>query len=186
MGMGEPLLNYKNVLESTNFVCSTEGLGMSPKRITVSTSGIAKMIMKLADDDVKFNLAISLHAPNDEKRSQLMSLNDAIPLQKLRDAIRYFYDKTSCRITYEYILFNGVNDSIDDAKELVQFCKVSPCKINLIEYNKVDGFAFEKSNKKRTENFISYLEEKRLVVNLRKSKGKDINAACGQLVGKLK
>ena len=186
MGMGEPLLNYNNVLKSTNFVCSTDGLGMSPKRITVSTSGVAKMIMKLADDDVKFNLAISLHAPNDEKRSQLMSLNDAIPLQKLRDAIRYFYDKTSCRITYEYILFNGVNDSIDDAKELAQFCKVSPCKINLIEYNKVEGFAFEKSSKKRTENFISYLEEKRLVVNLRKSKGKDINAACGQLVGKLK
>ena len=185
MGMGEPLLNYKNVLESTNFVCSNQGLSMSPKRITVSTSGIAKMIMKLADDKVKFNLAISLHAPNNEKRSQLMSINNAIPLQKLRDSIRYFYDKTGCRITYEYILFNGVNDSIEDAKELVQFCKVSPCKINLIEYNKVDGFSFEKSTNMRTDKFICYLEKNRLIVNLRKSKGKDINAACGQLVGKL-
>ena len=186
MGMGEPLLNYNNVIESTNFICSNDGLAMSPKRITVSTSGIAKMIVKLADDNVKFNLALSLHAPNDKKRSQLMNLNKVIPLQELRDAIRYFYDKTGCRITYEYILFNGINDSIEDAKELTQFCKVSPCKINLIEYNKVENLSFEKSTKKRTDKFIAYLEEKHLIVNLRKSKGKDINAACGQLIGKLK
>lgn len=186
MGMGEPLLNYKNVLKSTYFVCSDQGLAMSPKRITVSTSGIARMIKKLADDDVKFNLAISLHAPNDEKRSKLMNLNDTIPLQKLREAILYFYDKTASRITYEYILFNGINDSIDDARELAQFCRISPCKINLIEYNKVEGIAFEKSSNNRTSNFISFLEEKHLIVNLRKSKGKDINAACGQLAAKLK
>ena len=185
MGMGEPLLNYNNMLESIGLIITKKGMGMSPKRITVSTAGIAKMIKKLGDDMVKFNLAISLHSANDEKRSSLMILNDSVPLQELRDAIRYFYDKTDSRITYEYILFKGVNDGVEDAKELAKFCKISPCKINLIEYNKVAGVDYEKSSNKSTENFISYLEEKRLIVNLRKSKGKDINAACGQLVNKL-
>lgn len=186
MGMGEPLLNYNNMLESIHFITTENGLAMSPKRITVSTAGIAKMIMKLAEDGVKFNLAISLHTASDEKRSKLMSLNNSVPLQDLRDSIRCFYDKTGSRITYEYILFRGINDSVDDAKELANFCKVSPCKINLIEYNTVDGMLYKKSSNKSTESFIAYLEEKRLIVNLRKSKGKDINAACGQLVGKLK
>ncbi len=185
MGMGEPLLNYNNMLESIRLITTEKGMGMSPKRITVSTAGIAKMIMKLADDKVRFNLAISLHSSNDETRSKLMSLNDSVPLQELRDAIRYFYDETNSRITYEYILFKGINDNVNDAKGLANFCKVSPCKINLIEYNTVDDFPYEKSTNKVTENFISYLEEKNLIVNLRKSKGKDINAACGQLVNKL-
>ena len=185
MGMGEPLLNYNNMLESIELITTKKGMGMSPKRITVSTAGIAKMIMKLADDKVRFNLAISLHSSNDETRSKLMSLNDSVPLQELRDAIRYFYDETNSRITYEYILFKGINDNVNDAKGLANFCKVSPCKINLIEYNTVDDFPYEKSTNKVTENFISYLEEKNLIVNLRKSKGKDINAACGQLVNKL-
>ena len=185
MGMGEPLLNYNNMLESIELITTKKGMGMSPKRITVSTAGIAKMVKKLGDDMVKFNLAISIHSANDEKRSSLMILNDSVPLQELRDAIRYFYDKTDSRITYEYILFKEVNDSVEDAKELAKFCKVSPCKINLIQYNKVDGMDYEKSSNKNTETFISYLEEKRLIVNLRKSKGKDINAACGQLVNKL-
>ena len=185
MGMGEPLLNYNNMLESIELITTKKGMGMSPKRITVSTAGIAKMVKKLGDDMVKFNLAISLHSANDEKRSSLMILNDSVPLQELRDAIRYFYDKTDSRITYEYILFKEVNDSVEDAKELAKFCKVSPCKINLIQYNKVDGMDYEKSSNKNTETFISYLEEKHLIVNLRKSKGKDINAACGQLVNKL-
>ena len=185
MGMGEPLLNYNNMLESIGLITTKKGMGMSPKRITVSTAGIAKMVKKLGDDMVKFNLAISLHSANDEKRSSLMILNDSVPLQELRDAIRYFYDKTDSRITYEYILFKEVNDSVEDAKELAKFCKVSPCKINLIQYNKVDGMDYEKSSNKNTETFISYLEEKHLIVNLRKSKGKDINAACGQLVNKL-
>ena len=185
MGMGEPLLNYNNMLESIRLITTEKGMGMSPKRITVSTAGIAKMIMKLADDKVRFNLAISLHSSNDKTRSNLMSLNDSVPLQELRDAIRYFYDETNSRITYEYILFKGINDNVNDAKGLANFCKVSPCKINLIEYNTVDDFPYEKSTNKVTENFISYLEEKNLIVNLRKSKGKDINAACGQLVNKL-
>ena len=185
MGMGEPLLNYNNLLESIGLITTEKGMEMSPKRITVSTAGIAKMVKKLGDDMVKFNLAISIHSANDEKRSSLMILNDSVPLQELRDAIRYFYDKTDSRITYEYILFKEVNDSVEDAKELAKFCKVSPCKINLIQYNKVDGMNYEKSSNKNTETFISYLEEKHLIVNLRKSKGKDINAACGQLVNKL-
>jgi 23S rRNA (adenine2503-C2)-methyltransferase len=115
-----------------------------------------------------------------------MPINKSIPLLDLKDAIKYFYDKTGIRVTYEYILFKELNDSIDDAKELIKFCKITPCKVNLIEYNPVDNMPFEKSSNRKTEEFISFLSEKRVVVNLRKSKGKDINAACGQLVNKLK
>ena len=186
MGMGEPLLNYDNLLKSIHLITTEEGLAISPKRITVSTAGISKMIKKLGDDDVKFNLAVSLHTANDYKRDELMPINKSIPLLDLKDAIKYFYDKTGIRVTYEYILFKELNDSIDDAKELIKFCKITPCKVNLIEYNPVDNMPFEKSTNRKTEEFISYLAEKRVVVNLRKSKGKDINAACGQLVNKLK
>ena len=186
MGMGEPLLNYKALLGSVKFITTEQGLGMSPKRITVSTAGIAKMIMKLADDDVRFNLAISLHTASNSKRDILMPLNQKIKLEELRDSVQYFYDKTGSRITYEYILFKDLNDSLEDAQKLVQFAKASACKINLIEYNNVDDLPYEKSSNKVTENFIKLLEEKKLIVNLRRSKGKDIAAACGQLVNKLK
>ena len=185
MGMGEPLLNYNNLLESVELITTDKGLGMSPKRITVSTAGIAKMIKRLGDDEVKFNLAISLHTASDSKRDILMALNKKVKLADLRKSISYFYDKTGSRVTYEYILFKDLNDNIEDAQKLVQFAKVSPCKINLIEYNKVDGVDYEKASNKSTENFMSYLEEKNIIVNLRKSKGKDIAAACGQLVNKL-
>ncbi len=186
MGMGEPLLNYENLIKSINLITNDRGLGMSPKRITVSTAGIAKMIKKLADDKVKFNLALSLHTADNEKRNDIMPINESIDLTKLEEAIKYFYDKTGTRVTYEYILFDGVNDTLEDATQLVNFCKKAPCKVNLIEYNQVDGFPFKKSSNKKTSNFIQYLEEKNIIVNLRKSKGKDINAACGQLVNKLK
>ncbi len=186
MGMGEPLLNYENLIKSIDLITNDRGLGMSPKRITVSTAGIAKMIKKLADDKVKFNLALSLHTADDEKRNNIMPINESIDLTKLEEAIKYFYDKTGTRVTYEYILFDGVNDTIEDANQLVNFCKKAPCKVNLIEYNQVDGFPFKKSSNKKTNNFIEYLEERNIIVNLRKSKGKDINAACGQLVNKLK
>ena len=186
MGMGEPLLNYENLIKSIDLITNDRGLGMSPKRITVSTAGIAKMIKKLADDEVKFNLALSLHTANNEKRNNIMPINESIDLSKLEEAIKYFYDKTGTRVTYEYILFDGVNDTLEDAKKLVNFCKKAPCKINLIEYNPVDGFPFKKSSNKKTNNFIEFLEERNIIVNLRKSKGKDINAACGQLVNKLK
>ncbi|MBC8510819.1 MAG: 23S rRNA (adenine(2503)-C(2))-methyltransferase RlmN [Cryomorphaceae bacterium] len=186
MGMGEPLLNYNAVLESINLITTEKGLGMSPKRITVSTAGISKMIKKLGDDGARFNLAISLHSATDSKRDILMPINQKINLEELRESVRYFYDKTASRVTYEYILFKDLNDSIEDAQKLVQFTKASPCKINLIEYNTVDDLPYEKSSNRVTENFMKYLEERNILVTLRKSKGKDINAACGQLVNKLK
>ena len=186
MGMGEPLLNYNALLKSIHFITKEEGLGMSPKRLTVSTAGISKMIIKLADDEVRFNLAISLHSASNSKRDILMPLNQKVKLEELRDSVQYFYDKTGSRVTYEYILFKDLNDSMEDAQKLVQFAKASPCKINIIEYNTVDDLPYEKSSNKVTERFIAYLEEKNIIANLRKSKGKDINAACGQLANKLK
>ena len=186
MGMGEPLLNYKAVINSIDLITSDQGLGMSPRRITVSTAGISKMIKKLADDEVKFNLAISLHSASDSKRELLMPINKKINLEELRESVRYFYDKTSSRITYEYILFKDLNDSLEDAQKLAKFARASPCKINLIEYNSVDDLPYEKSSNRVTDNFIEYLEKQNIIVNLRKSKGKDISAACGQLVNKLK
>ena len=186
MGMGEPLLNYENLLKSIELVSSKTGLSMSPKRITVSTAGIAKMIKKLADDDVRFNLAISLHTSDDKKREEIMPINKSINLEELKESIKYFFEKTGTRITYEYILFKDINDSLDDAHELVKFCKSTPCKVNLIEYNSVDNIPFQKASNNKTEKFINFLNEKNVIVNLRRSKGKDINAACGQLVNKLK
>jgi len=186
MGMGEPLLNYKNLLKSIELVSSKNGLSMSPKRITVSTAGIAKMIKKLADDEVRFNLAISLHSSDDKKREEIMPINKSINLEELKESIKYFFEKTGTRITYEYILLKDINDSLDDAHELVKFCKSTPCKVNLIEYNSVDNIPFQKASNNKTIKFINFLNEKNVIVNLRRSKGKDINAACGQLVNKLK
>jgi len=181
MGMGEPLLNYNYLLESIDFITTKKGLNMSSKRITVSTVGIAKLIKKLGDDMVKFNLAISLHSAEDSKRSNLMPINNNINLNQLKEAVEYFYKKTKTRVTYEYILLRNINDSINDAKKLLDFIKISPCKINLIEYNTVADFEFKKSTNKKTDLFINFLEKHNVIVNLRKSKGKDINAACGQL-----
>jgi 23S rRNA (adenine2503-C2)-methyltransferase len=186
MGMGEPLLNYKNVLRSVEMITSEEGLGMSPKRITVSTAGIAKMIRKLGDDEVKFNLALSLHAANDKKRSHIMEINDSNNLTELSDALRYFHQKTDSRVTFEYIIFKDFNDQIEDAQELAEFAKCVPCKINIIEYNPIDDSEFQQADRSKVDNFASYLESKNLVVNVRRSRGKDIDAACGQLANKNK
>jgi 23S rRNA (adenine2503-C2)-methyltransferase len=187
MGMGEPLLNYRNVLKSIDLITSETGLGMSPKRITVSTAGIAKMIKKLGDDDVKFNLALSLHAANDVKRSEIMPINDQNSLASLKEALIYFYEKTGTRVTFEYIIFKDFNDSIEDAKELAAFCKVVPCKINIIEYNPIDDTKFEKADADKTDKFAAFLEDNfNLIVNVRRSRGKDIDAACGQLANKNK
>lgn len=186
MGMGEPLLNYKNVLRSIELITSEEGLGMSPKRITVSTAGIAKMIRKLGDDEVKFNLALSLHAANDKKRSHIMEINDTNNLQELADSLRYFHEKTESRVTFEYIIFKDFNDRIEDAQELAEFAKCVPCKINIIEYNPIDEGEFQQASRERVDAFAAYLESKNLIVNVRRSRGKDIDAACGQLANKNK
>lgn len=184
MGMGEPLLNYKNVLESVHLLTSPEGLGMSPKRITVSTAGIAKMIKKLGDDDVKFNLALSLHAANDKKRNRIMPINESNSLSVLAEALRYFQEKTGTRITFEYIIFKDFNDSLEDARELAEFCKNVACKINIIEYNPIDEGKYRQADPKKVDEFAAFLMNKNLIVNVRRSRGKDIDAACGQLANK--
>lgn len=186
MGMGEPMLNYKNVLRSIEIITSKEGLGMSPRRITVSTAGISKMIKKLGDDEVKFNFAVSLHAANDVKRSKIMEINDTNDLKSLAESLTYFYEKTGTRVTFEYIIFKDFNDSIEDARELVTFSKCIPCKINIIEYNPIDDGEFQRADPKKTDEFAAYLEKKGLIVNVRRSRGKDIDAACGQLANKNK
>lgn len=186
MGMGEPLLNYKNVLRSTEIITSEDGLGMSPRRITVSTAGIAKMIKKLGDDEVKFNLALSLHAANDEKRSKIMEINDTNNLDSLAEALQYFFEKTKTRITFEYIIFKDFNDSLEDAQELAAFAKCVPCKINIIEYNPIDDGEFQKASTEKVNAFAQYLEDRNMIVNVRRSRGKDIDAACGQLANKNK
>lgn len=184
MGMGEPLLNYANVLKSIEQITSPEGLGMSPRRITVSTAGIAKMIQKLGDDQVKFNLALSLHAANDTKRNQIMPINESNTLDALKAALLYFFEKTGNEITLEYIVFNKFNDTLEDARELYEFAKGIPCKINLIEYNPIAQSSFVNAEADAIAKFSAYLESKRMIVNIRRSRGRDIDAACGQLAGK--
>jgi 23S rRNA (adenine2503-C2)-methyltransferase len=186
MGMGEPLLNYKNVLLSIDRLCSPDGLGISPRRITVSTAGIAKMITKLGDDDVKFNLALSLHAANDQKRNQIMEINESNNLETLSAALLHFHEKTGSRVTFEYIIFKDFNDELSDARELAQFAKCVPCKINIIEYNPIDDGIYQQADPKKVEAFAQYLESLNLIVNVRRSRGKDIDAACGQLANKNK
>ncbi|MCO5249703.1 MAG: 23S rRNA (adenine(2503)-C(2))-methyltransferase RlmN [Chitinophagales bacterium] len=184
MGMGEPLLNYNNVLEAIDKITSPDGLGMSPKRITLSTAGIAKMIKKLGEDKVKFNLALSLHAGNDKKRSEIMPINVHNNLAALMEALEYFYEQTGNQITYEYLLLKGVNDSLKDAAELVELCKKFPVKVNVIEYNKVEGVDYSRTDAQTRDAFVAYLDRNGVNVNVRISRGKDIDAACGQLANK--
>ena len=186
MGMGEPLLNYAHTLASIEKLTSEKGLGMSPKRITVSTAGIAKMIKKLGDDEVKFNLALSLHAANDQKRGEIMPINESNSLDVLADALKYFHEKTGTRVTYEYIIFKDFNDGVEDARELAAFCKLIPCKINIIEYNAIGDEQFQQTTQEKLNDFVGYLESCNIIVNVRRSRGKDIDAACGQLANKLK
>ena len=185
MGMGEPLLNYKNVLRSIERITSPEGLAMSPKRITVSTAGVAKMIKQLGDDKVKFKLALSLHAANDQKRHGIMPINDTNDIQSLIDALNYFYKQTKNEITFEYILFKNLNDSLQDADELIKIYRQVPADlVNLIEYNPIDAARFEKPEEDKVEAFMYYLGKHRVNARLRRSRGKDIDAACGQLANK--
>lgn len=181
MGMGEPLLNYAAMIESVNKITSEEGLNWSPKRITVSTAGIAKMIKKLGDDEVKFNLALSLHAANDVKRNQIMPINESNSIQNLTDALTYFYQKTGNKITFEYIIFHTFNDTLDDARDLLKFCKRVPSKVNIIEYNPINEANYKNADSEAIDKFAQYLEKNGVIVNVRRSRGKDIDAACGQL-----
>lgn len=184
MGMGEPLMNYNNVIKAIDKITSPEGLGMSPKRITLSTSGVPKMIKKLADDKVKFNLAVSLHSAIDEVRTSIMPFNKTFPLSDLKESLEYWYSKTKRKITYEYIVWKAINDTQKDIDALVKFCKAVPCKVNIIEYNPIDDSEFKQANSETINKYIYHLEKNRIVVNLRRSRGKDIDAACGQLANK--
>lgn len=182
MGMGEPLLNYKNVLAAIERITSPEGLGMSPRRITVSTAGVSKMIKQLGDDEVRFKLALSLHAANDWKRNEIMPINESNDLRSLIDSLLYFYHKTKNEITFEYILFKDFNDSIQDAQELVKIYRQVPADlVNIIEYNSIDQAGFAKPSEQVTDRFMEYLAAHKVNARLRRSRGKDIDAACGQL-----
>lgn len=185
MGMGEPLLNYNNVLKAIERISAKDGLFMSPRRITVSTAGVAKQIRMLGDDQVKFKLALSLHAPNDAKRNQIMPINETNNIKVLTEALNYFYKKTGNEITLEYILFKNLNDSAKDAEELTKVFRQIPADlINIIEYNSIDAFKFTKPDEDDTQSFMDILAANKVNARLRRSRGKDIDAACGQLANK--
>lgn len=184
MGMGEPLLNYNNVIEAIEKITSPEGLGMAPRRITLSTVGIAKMIKKLADDEVKFNLALSLHSAINETRSRLMPINEFNPIEDLAEALKYWYDKTKRKVTYEYVIWDGINDDEEHARALARFCKHIPSKVNIIQYNPIDEGEFRQASQSSVDLYIRILEQQGIVAKVRKSRGQDIDAACGQLANK--
>lgn len=185
MGMGEPLMNYSNVLKAIERISAEDGLFMSPKRITVSTAGVAKQIRMLGDDQVRFKLALSLHAANDAKRNQIMPINESNNIKVLIEALNYFYKQTGNEITLEYILFKNLNDSDKDAEELTRIYRQVPADlVNIIEYNPIDAFRFTKPDEEGIRNFMGILEANKVNARLRRSRGKDIDAACGQLANK--
>jgi 23S rRNA (adenine2503-C2)-methyltransferase len=184
MGMGEPLLNYSNVVTAIDKITSPKGLNMAAKRLTVSTVGIAKMIKKMADDEVKFNLAVSLHSAINETRSSIMPINDTNPLEELGEALVYWYQKRKRKVTYEYVVWDGINDTTEHAEALLKFCRIVPCKVNLIEYNPIDDGQFQQASDKALHMYQHLLESNGITTRIRKSRGKDIDAACGQLANK--
>ena len=184
MGMGEPLMNYPNVMKAIEKITSDEGLGMSPKRITVSTSGIPKMIKKMTDDGVKFKLAVSLHSAIESTRNKIMPFTTNFPLTDLRESLEYWYKNTKSKVTYEYVVWHGINDNSEAVEALVKFCKYVPCKVNLIEYNPIDDGEFQQASEEAIQAYITALEKNNIVVKVRRSRGKDIDAACGQLANK--
>lgn len=184
MGMGEPLLNYNNVMSAIEKITSPKGLNMAAKRLTVSTVGLAKMIMKMADDNVKFNLAVSLHSALNQVRSSIMPINETNSLEELGESLKYWYQKTKKKVTYEYVVWKGINDSLDHAEALLKFCKRVPCKVNLIEYNPIDDGEFQQASQEALTMYMDLLEKNGITTRIRKSRGKDIDAACGQLANK--
>lgn len=184
MGMGEPLLNYANVLEAIDKITSPEGLGIAPRRITLSTVGVTKMIRKLADDEVRFNLAVSLHSAINETRSRLMPINDTNPVEELAESLKYWYSKTKRKVTYEYVVWDGINDDERHVHALAKFCKIIPSKVNLIQYNPIDEGEFRQAKPEAIDMYVRILEAQGIVAKVRKSRGQDIDAACGQLANK--
>ncbi len=184
MGMGEPLLNYSNVIAAIDKITSPKGLNMASKRLTVSTVGIAKMIIKMADDGVKFNLAVSLHSALNPVRSAIMPINETNSLEELGEALKYWYKKTKKKVTYEYVVWKGINDSEEHAQALLRFCQLVPCKVNLIEYNPIDDGEFQQASDEALNMYMNLLEMNGITTRIRKSRGKDIDAACGQLANK--
>lgn len=184
MGMGEPLLNYSNVMAAIEKITSPSGLNMASKRLTVSTVGLAKMIMKMADDGVKFNLAVSLHSALNHVRSSIMPINETNSLEDLAEALRYWYRKTKRKVTYEYVVWKGINDTEEHARALLNFCRHIPCKVNLIEYNPIDDGEFQQASQEALDLYMDLLERNGITTRIRRSRGKDIDAACGQLANK--
>ena len=184
MGMGEPMMNYKNVVDSIKKITEPSGLGMSPRRITVSTSGIPKMIKMLADEDLRVKLALSLHSAIEEKRNEIMPFSDKFPLTDIMESLQYWYQKTGSIITFEYCVWKGINDGDEDIKALVKYCKQVPSKVNLIQYNSIGDGKYDQSNPAAMENYVRQLEKNGITVMIRRSRGSDIDAACGQLANK--
>jgi len=184
MGMGEPLMNYNNLIKSIDLICSKKGLGISQKRIVVSTSGIPKMIKKLSDESLKVNLAVSLHSAIESVRNKIMPFTKDFPLIELKESLIYWYKKTNRRITYEYIVWKGINDSRSDINALIDFCKIVPSKVNLIQYNSIGNDDFKTADTKTIKLYEDELEKKKIIVTIRRSRGQDIDAACGQLANK--
>jgi 23S rRNA (adenine2503-C2)-methyltransferase len=184
MGMGEPLLNYANVIAAIDKITSPEGLGMAARRITLSTVGITKMIRKMADDGVKFNLAVSLHSAINETRTRLMPINETNPIEELGEALKYWYEKTKRQVTYEYVIWDGINDDERHVRALAKFCKIIPSKVNIIQYNPIDEGEFRQAKPEAVEMYVRILENQGIVAKVRRSRGQDIDAACGQLANK--
>ncbi len=184
MGMGEPLLNYKNVIEAIKLITSEDGIKISNKKITLSTSGISKMIIKMSDDNIKFNLAVSLHSAVEETRNIIMPFSKSFPLDKLINSLDYWYKKTKRKVTFEYLIWKGINDDLEHIEALVKICKRIPSKVNLIEYNSIDSPTFKKADDFWVDNYLKILKKNKIPVSVRRSRGKDINAACGQLANK--
>jgi len=183
MGWGEPLANLDNVARAIQIMLDGNGLQFSNRRVTVSTSGLVPEMAELGRR-VTVNLAVSLNATTDELRNQIMPINEHNNLETLADALKYYHRKTEKKVTYEYIVFNHFNDELSDAKELAKFARIVPCKINLIEYNPIDNESFLNASEDKIMAFKNYLHSQGFIVNLRRSRGKDIDAACGQLANK--
>jgi 23S rRNA (adenine2503-C2)-methyltransferase len=186
MGMGEPMLNYDAVMKSVDLLTDEDTLNLSAQKITVSTVGLARRIRDLADDKAPFHLAVSLHAPTNAKRSSIMPVNESekTSLPALKEAIQYYVEQTGRQITYEYCLFHGVNDTVEDARRLAEITRWAPSKVNILMYNPVEGINFERPREEQVDRFVQELVEHGVTVTVRRSRGQDIDAACGQLANK--